>query len=88
MPRFGEYRKTHVFLPVPGIGTPLANNSGIKDQEGNAVMYDREFFTSKLGIAALVSIAAMVTFNVAALTYQLGMSQGAKVVFAPAVALA
>ena len=37
-------------------------------------MYDREFFTSKLGIAALVSIAAMITFNAFALTHQLGLS--------------
>jgi hypothetical protein len=34
-------------------------------------MYDREFFSSKLGAAALVSIAAMVTFNAYALTQQL-----------------
>ena len=33
-------------------------------------MYDREFFTSKLGVAALVSIGAMVTFNIFALTQQ------------------
>ena len=41
-------------------------------------MYDREFFTSKLGVAALVSIAAMVTFNVFALTHQLGMTRRAR----------
>ena len=51
-------------------------------------MYDREFFTSKLGIAALVSIAAMVTFNVVALTHQLGQSQETEVVSAPRVELA
>jgi hypothetical protein len=34
-------------------------------------MYDREFFNSKLGAAALVSIAAMVSFNAYALTQQL-----------------
>ena len=34
-------------------------------------MFDRDFFASKLGVAALVSIAAMVTFNVFALTNQL-----------------
>ena len=36
-------------------------------------MYDRRFFATKLGIAALVSVAAMVTFNVYALTQQVGM---------------
>ena len=34
-------------------------------------MFDRHFFASKLGIAALVSVAMMVTFNVYALNYQL-----------------
>lgn len=33
-------------------------------------MFDRHFFTSKLGIAALVSVAMMVTFNVYALSVQ------------------
>lgn len=51
-------------------------------------MYDREFFTSKLGIAALVSIAAMVTFNVVALTQQLDMPYETHVVAAPMVELA
>ena len=37
-------------------------------------MYDRRFFASKLGASALVSIAAMVTFNVYALTQQMGAS--------------
>jgi hypothetical protein len=36
-------------------------------------MYDRRFFASKLGLSALLSIAAMVTFNVYALTQQIGM---------------
>ena len=35
-------------------------------------MFDRAFLTSKLGIAALVSVTAMVAFNVFALTYQVG----------------
>jgi hypothetical protein len=35
-------------------------------------MFDRHFFTSKLGIAALVSVAMMVAFNVYALSLQLG----------------
>jgi hypothetical protein len=51
-------------------------------------MYDREFFTSKLGAAALVSIAAMVTFNVFALTHQLNDVPTAVVVTAPVVELA
>ena len=51
-------------------------------------MYDREFFTSKLGIAALVSIAAMVTFNVFALTHQYGMTTEEVVVAASTVELA
>jgi hypothetical protein len=51
-------------------------------------MYDREFFTSKLGIAALVSIAAMVTFNVLALTHQLDKAAESVVVVAPIVELA
>ncbi len=51
-------------------------------------MYDREFFTSKLGIAALVSIAAMVTFDVFALTNQLNTASETVVVTAPLVELA
>lgn len=51
-------------------------------------MYDREFFTSKLGAAALVSIAAMVTFNVFALTHQLEAGSGTVVVTAPVVEIA
>ena len=46
-------------------------------------MYDRDFFTSKLGLAALVSIAAMVTFNVYTLTNQYGMTTEQVVVVAP-----
>ncbi len=51
-------------------------------------MYDREFFTSKLGFAALVSIAAMVAFNIVALTYQLDRPQETQIVAAPMVELA
>jgi hypothetical protein len=40
------------------------------DQEDNP-MFDRHFFTSKLGLAALVSVAMMATFNVYALSHQL-----------------
>ena len=35
-------------------------------------MFDRHFLTSKLGVAALVSVAMMVAFNVYALSLQLG----------------
>ena len=34
-------------------------------------MFDRHFLTSKLGVAALVSVAMMVAFNVYALSVQL-----------------
>ena len=51
-------------------------------------MYDREFFASKLGVAALLSIAAMITFNAFALTHQLGRPAGSIVVAAPPVELA
>ena len=51
-------------------------------------MFDREFFASKLGIAALVSIAAMVTFNVFALTQQVGAPTSTVVVTAPVLELA
>ncbi|MEO6041391.1 MAG: hypothetical protein ABIP41_05785 [Croceibacterium sp.] len=37
-------------------------------------MYDRRFFASKVGLAALVSLAAMVTFNVYALSQQLAVA--------------
>jgi hypothetical protein len=51
-------------------------------------MYDREFFTSKLGFAALVSITAMVTLNVIALTHQFGGSPETMLVSAHIVELA
>ncbi len=37
-------------------------------------MFDRHFFTSKLGVAALVSVVMMVTFNVYAMSVQLAAS--------------
>jgi len=58
------------------------------NQEGMRTMFDRDFFTSKLGIAALVSIAAMVLFNVYALTHQYGMTAEQVVVMASTVELA
>ena len=51
-------------------------------------MYSREFFASKLGFAALVSIAAMITFNAFALTQQLGMTPETVVVAEQPVELA
>ena len=51
-------------------------------------MYNREFFASKLGLAALLSIAAMITFNAFALTQQLGMAPDPVVATAPPVELA
>ena len=57
-------------------------------------MFDRHFFTSKLGIAALVSVAVMVAFNVYALSLQLEAPAaafdhaGATVVSSPLVVLA
>jgi hypothetical protein len=62
------------------------------DQE-ELPMFDRHFLTSKLGIAALVSVAMMVTFNVYAVSLQLdapaviGHPGGASVGF-PMVVLA
>ena len=56
-------------------------------------MFDRHFLTSKLGFAALVSVAMMVAFNVYALSLQLSaptgaFSHGAAVVGSPLVVLA
>jgi hypothetical protein len=35
-------------------------------------MYDRRFFSTRLGKAAAIAMAAMVAFNIFALTHQLG----------------
>lgn len=51
-------------------------------------MYNREFFASKLGAAALVSVAAMITFNAFALTQQLAAPADPVSVAAPSVELA
>ena len=51
-------------------------------------MYNREFFASKLGFAALLSIAAMISFNAFALNQQLGASPERMVSAAPQVELA
>jgi hypothetical protein len=70
------------------IGTLLAHLVGIDWTRRVSAMYDRDFFASKLGLAALVSIAAMVTFNVYALTHQYGMTTEEVLVVAPVVELA
>ena len=57
-------------------------------REGMTAMYDRRFFASKLGLAALVSIAAMTAVNVFALTQQLGLTADTVLVVAPLVELA
>ena len=57
-------------------------------------MFDRHFLTSKLGVAALVSVAMMVAFNVYALSLQLDAPTaalnhaGAAVIGSPLVTLA
>jgi hypothetical protein len=56
-------------------------------------MFDRHFLTSKLGLAALVSVAMMVAFNVYALSMQLdaptvASHPGAAAVGLPLVVLA
>jgi hypothetical protein len=56
------------------------------DQEDNP-MFDRHFLTSKLGMAALVSVAMMVAFNVYALSLQLDAPIGASHAGAAAVGL-
>lgn len=70
------------------IGTLLAEECMSFGPRREATMFDREFFTSKLGIAALVSVAAMVTFNILVLAHQLGLSAETVVVAAPMVELA
>ncbi|MBT2135905.1 hypothetical protein KK137_16330 [Croceibacterium sp. LX-88] len=51
-------------------------------------MFDREFFSSKLGIAALASIIAMISFNAFALNQQICLAADANPVDAPLVELA
>jgi hypothetical protein len=59
-----------------------------KDQEGKHAMFDQRFASSKLGLAALASIAAMVAFNIFALSHQMGASGDILMVAAPMVELA
>lgn len=51
-------------------------------------MFDQRFLTSKVGSAALVSIAAMIAFNVFAFTHQLGVSAETLSFGAPMLVLA
>lgn len=51
-------------------------------------MFDRRFFASKSGAAALVSIAAMVAFNLFVLTQQAAASPDLVLVTMPMVELA
>jgi hypothetical protein len=76
------------FLPFAELAHSLLKGRHQIGPGGIDIMYDRDFFTSKLGMAALVSIAAMVTFNVVALTQQLGNAPEAVVVAGPVVELA
>ena len=82
------YPGNRASLRLSAIGTLLAKYRASGTAEGQAAMFDRDFFTSKLGVAALVSIAAMVTFNALALTHQLDASAETAVVVAPMVELA
>jgi hypothetical protein len=50
--------------------------------------YNRRFFASKLGFAAVVSIAAMAAVNVFALTQQVGMTADTVLVTTQLVELA
>jgi hypothetical protein len=58
---------------ISGLAHPLQfdGQGWSRGPDRRNAMYDREFFGSKLGAAALVSIAAMVSFNAYALTQQL-----------------
>ncbi len=51
-------------------------------------MFDRSFLTSKLGLAALASVAAMAIFNIMTLTHQFELASHATLVAAPLVELA
>lgn len=55
-------------------------------------MFNQRFLSSKVGLAALISVAAMVAFNLYALSYQVGAGLGSGLdtllVAAPMVTLA
>jgi hypothetical protein len=60
--------KRPVFIRKAKLARCLRSSQHLFDQE--ATMYDQRFFASKLGLSALVSITAMVSFNVYALAQQ------------------
>lgn len=51
-------------------------------------MFDQRFLVSKTGIAAVISIAAMVAFNLFAISQQTGLSPDLLLVASPLVELA
>ena len=51
-------------------------------------MFDQRFFYSKTGLAALISIAAMVAFNIFVMSQQAGISGDALLAVSPLVELA
>lgn len=51
-------------------------------------MFEQRFLTSKVGLAALASVASMVAFNLYALTLQSGVASDLLLVTASAVPLA
>ena len=54
----------------------MVNNTASTHHFEGQTMFDRKFFQSKLGTAAMLSIAAMVGMNVVALNTQLGAVHG------------
>jgi len=54
----------------------MVNNTASIQQSEGMTMFDRKFFQSKLGTAAMLSIAAMLGMNVVALNTQLGAVHG------------
>src|SRR5690606_14301705 len=80
--RYGDFRRFRVLARL------LLNDRYNTGSGGITIMFDRDFFASKLGLAALESVAAMVTFNVFALSHQLGTTADAVVITAPVVELA
>jgi hypothetical protein len=76
------------FLVLPKVGTPVAKVPTYRIWEVQTAMYNRRFFATNLGRAAAASIAAMVAFNIFAITQQLDMNANAAIAAAPMVELA
>lgn len=51
-------------------------------------MFDRSFFTSRLGLSALVSVAAMITFNIMVATHHFDPASSPALATTPLVELA